>query len=498
MDEQELQSFFDLGNSPKRLNKHTNPNTIGEKWHGTKVYFRCSSIFVSTCKSTNLLEASMSNPYAQLHDGQLPIVTAIRKENAGLPSGISVIITGFNSNQLEKFTHDRIKDYVKWFTKFGSIELIFGIAVNKDKTLRLEGLDREVAEEILFVHFFPEDTKDIHSLFTQYIVRAPDYYCRKIRRDGVLKRFPHVKYHAIVSIEGNKVKQNYNQMLRRSGYSAPAGAYTVQERYGIWLCKDFIPVERRNEWITVKGTEFTRLHAFFNCQEFALTANRGSVANSDPDVLDDIRETVKTIYEEIIDGDDWREMDWLESEADTYLTAERERREFAWRKDRANATNIASLDEHVLVEPQRESGVYALLVQLCTLRPALFLFEIIDYDTHSGIDVIVKGRGHNPVHASALYYVELKFQLQNSMNHTFENISSIVCLDTDIKNGEKVSDLSGEERVMKIVPPDEKEKYTGYYLHRDRKVHIPVFVLRYYLEQTLGLKFRPRTAAETS
>ena len=51
---------------------------------------------------------------------------------------------------------------------------------------------------------------------------------------------------------------------------------------------------------------------------------------------------------------------------------------------------------------------------------------------------------------------------------------------------------------MKIVPPDEKGKYTGYYLHRDRKVHIPVFVLRYYLEQTLGLKFRPRTAAETS
>ena len=44
---------------------------------------------------------------------------------------------------------------------------------------------------------------------------------------------------------------------------------------------------------------------------------------------------------------------------------------------------------------------------------------------------------------------------------------------------------------MKIVPPDEKGKYTGYYLHRDRKVHIPVFVLRYYLEQTLGLSSAP-------
>ena len=86
-------------------------------------------------------------------------------------------------------------------------------------------------------------------------------------------------------------------------------------------------------------------------------------------------------------------MDWLESEADAYLTAEREGREFAWRKDRANATNIANLDGHVLVEPQRESGVYALLIQLCILRPTLFPFDIVDYDTHSGIDVIVKGRG---------------------------------------------------------------------------------------------------------
>ena len=142
------------------------------------------------------------------------------------------------------------------------------------------------------------------------------------------------------------------------------------------------------------------------------------MANTDPDVLDDIRDMVRSLYEEVIDGDDWREMDWLESEAEAYLTAEREGREFAWRKDRANATNIANLDGHVLVEPQRESGVYALLVQLCTLSPALFPFEIVDYDTHSGIDVIVKGRGSNPVHASALYYVELKFHLE-SINKSY-------------------------------------------------------------------------------
>jgi hypothetical protein len=137
-------------------------------------------------------------------------------------------------------------------------------------------------------------------------------------------------------------------------------------------------------------------------------------------------------------------------------------------------------------------------VQLCTLRPSLFSFEIIDYDTHSGIDVIVKARSSNPVRSSELYYVELKFYLEGTMNHTFQNIHSIVCWDTDIKNGQKVIDLAGEERMMKIIPPDEKNKYTGYYLQRDRKVDIEVFVLRHYLKEIQTLDFRPRTVTETA
>jgi hypothetical protein len=227
MGELELQSFFDLGNSPKRLNKQQNANTIGEKGHGTKVYFRCSSISVATCRDGTLLDARMENPYAQLHDGHLPLVTVTRTESANRSNGTKLSIKGFNNNQLEKFTHDRIKDYVKWKTKFGSIETTFGIRTNSSKKLLLKGLDRDAPEEIPFGHVFPEDTKDLNSLFTEHVVRAPDYYCKKIARPDVLKKFPHIKYDAIFSIEGNKIKQTYNPMIRRQGYSAPAGGYTV-------------------------------------------------------------------------------------------------------------------------------------------------------------------------------------------------------------------------------------------------------------------------------
>ena len=113
MDNDELQSFFDLGNSPKRADKQKNPDTIGEKGHGTKVYFNCSSITVSTCKNGTLFEAEMLNPYAQLSDGNLPTVSVKRSENTSRPSGTEIIIKGFNNNQGEKFTHERLKDYIK-------------------------------------------------------------------------------------------------------------------------------------------------------------------------------------------------------------------------------------------------------------------------------------------------------------------------------------------------------------------------------------------------
>ena len=91
---------------------------------------------------------------------------------------------------------------------------------------------------------------------------------------------PEIKYQAVFYVEGTKVKYEYNPMIRRSGYTAPEGSYTIQDRYGIWVCKDFMPIKRVNEWITSKGTEYTKLHAFINCQGLRLPANRGSFENT--------------------------------------------------------------------------------------------------------------------------------------------------------------------------------------------------------------------------
>jgi hypothetical protein len=133
------------------------------------------------------------------------------------------------------------------------------------------------------------------------------------------------------------------------------------------------------------------------------------------------------------------------------------------------------------------------------LRPELFPFEIVDYDTHSGIDVIAKLRDTVPVASSTLHYVELKYFLGSSMNHSFDNMRSVVCWDTDIKHGGVATDLAGQERILHVAPPDPQAGgYTGYFLRRDFKAEIQVFVLKDYLREKIGVEFRPRTVAQNA
>jgi len=133
-------------------------------------------------------------------------------------------------------------------------------------------------------------------------------------------------------------------------------------------------------------------------------------------------------------------------------------------------------------------------VQLLTLEPDLFDFSILDYDTHEGIDVLVKERNNVSVSASRLYYVEFKHILARSFNHSFENLYSVVCWDSNLKNGEIISDINREERKLSIIPPLNQADRTRYFLENPRKAHrIEVFVLKDYLPQKLGISFRPRT-----
>ncbi len=490
MDEEGLQSFFDLGNSPRRgaINK------IGEKGHGTKIYFKSQKVVVETSDGKVRRTAKMDQPIKRLHNREIPIVD-VNSSPETSETSTTITILGYNNNRRDQFTHENIRDYIKWFTRAGSIQWIFNSPAEDLVQIYLKGLDRDEFEKLNARHDFGEESPSVNDLLDEYLVKAPDYYCRRVVREGTLKNHPEIAYQAVFSIEGSQVKYDYNPMLRRQGYQAPRGAYKIQDRYGLWLCKDFIPIQRRNDWLPTLKTEWTRLHAFINCQKFQLTANRGSVENTPSEILEDLRKEVEDIYNEIAAGDDWRDLEWLESEVSAYRTVEKEEKDFAWRQKRLNQANIAKYEGVTLIEPQRESGVFAIFLQLSILNPDLFPFTVLDYDTHEGIDVIAKGDDTTPIMDTKLFYVEFKHQLGPTFNHSFDNLHSVVCWDTQVIHDDTVECLEGaDQRTMKIARPESDDDYTRYFLDDPRKSHrIEVFVLKDYLQQKLGIEFRPRT-----
>ncbi|PTY01712.1 hypothetical protein DB346_11575 [Verrucomicrobia bacterium LW23] len=491
MNKETLQCFFDLGNSSKRGDSLS----IGEKGHGTKVYLNCSEITVITTQNEATLTALLQNPFQRLSDRQIPTVAV--QENKAVPgtvAGTEIIIKGYNGNQRQKFRQAILKDHIQWFTKMASFE---GELLGRDVpevTVYLQGLDASKPEAIKIGHPFPPVSKSVNDLFDQYKVNAPDWYCNKVVKSGNLKKAPEISFDAVFYIEGNRVKLSHNSMLRRPGRARFEGDYTVQERYGLWLCKDFIPIQRKNEWITFKGSEYTKFHAFVNCQALKLTANRGSIDNTPSDIIDDLRESIMQIYDDIVSGEDWINISYLENEAEAYRSTELETKSFCLRIKRAKRANIAAYKDVILIQPERESGVFSLVVQLMTLNKEIFPFEIVDYDTHQGIDVIVKSVGGPALDSSKLFYVEFKHTLSaGKFNHSFNNTHSTVCWDTDIKNDDTIEDFGGNKRIMKIAPPTEADRQTKYFLDEargDRKIE--VFVLKDFLKEKLGLEFRPR------
>jgi len=494
MDKDGLKSFFDLGNSLRR----GSAEYIGEKGHGTKIYLNSQKVVVTTSNSDCTYQAVLKEPFKSLYDNQIPEVSVTQlTENILGHSGTKIEIYEYNHNQRQKFTHERLKDYIIWFTKHGSVENIFYPEKYADVKLYLKGLGRDEVEILNWGHVFPPESKKTADLFDEFFADAPSHYSKIYKKQSHLKNMPEIKYDAIFAVEGTKVKYDYNKMIRRKGYIPPEGAYQIQERYGLWLCKDFIPVQRKNEWITSKGSEYTKFHAFFNCQALKLTANRGSIENTSNEILKDIEYEVKEIYNQILASEDWADLEYLEDAATGYNTVEKEKQNFITRTKKINKANIAQYKGLNLVEPQKEAGVYALSLQLMVVEPDLFPFQIIDYDTHEGIDIIAKAKNELPVMNNRLYYVEFKNNLSNNFNHSFENLYSVVCWDTKIKHGETITDISDKGRELKIVPPENEKDRTRYYLEDPRSPHkIEVFVLKDYLKECFGIEFRPRTSKD--
>jgi hypothetical protein len=71
---------------------------------------------------------------------------------------------------------------------------------------------------------------------------------------------------------------------------------------------------------------------------------------------------------------------------------------------------------------------------------------------------------------------------------------NIICWNILLSNNEEVEDISRAKRKLKIIPPENANDYTRYFLDDERNgIKIEIFVLKTYLKEKLGIDFVSRT-----
>lgn len=494
MTQQQLSSnFWGLGFSESRGKK----DTIGEKGHGTKIYLRSEKVMVKTQGSEGAFESECDSPLSFLSEDQLHEPRIKRTSNFWETTGTEVKIIGYNNSERSKFKQEIVKDYILWFTKIGSIESALDIKTYENLKIYLTCLDWiKEPEKISFGHRFPEESSNLHKLFDEKGTDAADYYVKKyVWRNQRLDNHPEVAFDVVISVEGDEAKKAFNPMIgdrRRT----ETGRYRVRDRYGLWLCKDYIPIIRRNDWVSGFGTgsgSYVMLHGFVNCQSFKLTANRGDIANTDPRIQEEIRTAVEKLIEEVNIESNKHELFTLKNWQDEARTIEQEKSEFERRKKSLGKRKTAKLvNDLVVVEPSNESELFGVFITIQTLFPELFEFEPLDYNTIRGIDIIARNKSGNLIIEGEYNYVELKYILKaKQFNHAFQYLRWVVCWDfaKDLADGCEVTGIE-EKDVRKLTVSHVEDGISRYFLDSPKKAHkIEIIRLKELLEQKLDIKF---------
>ena len=454
MTEEQLRNFWDLGYSEKR---NEEGELIGSKGHGTTIYLKSKYIQVKTTSENDAFESICINPSQSLRNNQnySPKTKRIEKYEK---TGTEITLEGYvqDESDYKYFQQNVIKDYIMWFTKHGSFEKEIGKNNYADNIIKLKAFD-EPEEIISFGHVFPAENTDIEKLKEKYYSCASDYYVKRFVKSSCISNYPNYKYDMVIYVEGTGAKKEYNKMISDNKKNQVVGAYKIADRYGLYLCKDYFPIQKINEWISSFGTgsnSYGLLHGFINCQQFDLTANRGSISVKNREVMEALKEEVQEVLQEI-QKDIYKSekgLDILNSYKDEIRTKEVEENEFEKRKKRIKQKEIYKHKNVLLYEPKNESELYYVYSILNTLYPEEFEFESLDYNSSNGIDMIVQPKKQS-VRDPEYKYVELKYMLsKNEFNHSFKNISYILCWDIDknIEDGATFSSkVDGDEWIYR-------------------------------------------------
>ena len=485
-----INNFWNLGDSASKNDK----NKIGEKGHGTKIYLRSDKIIVHTSDGHKSYESVCESAFGSLNSSKMH-EPQVREVDEAYDKGTTIRLEGYNQNDMGQYTQDIIKDYLYWRTKLGSFECELDGKEKPNFNVYLKALDVDEYEQLEFGHIFATENTNVNQLFEKYEENAADYFVKKyVYQNRSLDARPDIKYDVVIYVEGDEAKKIYNPLLKKRK-NQKKGSYKVSDRYGIYLCKDYVPVQRVNEWISGFGTgsnSYVMLHGFINCQKLKLTANRGSVANTNLQIVNELKKDLEDILKEI-DVDLYKNnISTLKKWQQEAKTVEVEKAAFQKRKELIQTKRYFEIDGRTFLEPRNEAELYGLFMSIYTLYPDKFSFEPLDYDESIGIDLVARNKSDNKIADCEYWYVELKYLLgSREFNHSFRNIRVIVCWEfsNNLKDGSKIASTAGDnERQFRIGMSQGKKVY--YLDSDDSSIRIQVIPLKEFIMEELKIEIK--------
>lgn len=504
-----LAAFWGVGAS----DKSDSDRPIGYKGHGSKLFFSCKRLTVATRSSPDVpfRLTRLSNPaeHAQdeVPDLDLDDAPELKRLIAELPlqgsSGTLISIEDLQgADKDELLNRAQIESYCDWFTVIGDVRsglfesrAAFHQAIADGQTEALRGHERplrpllvslQINGERLFSpiglqdrsNFFGRWADDLNAWRTTrpelcaFGHRFADTHhsqgqVKRVRDDlsAILLTTPG-DYGAdgltlVVRVEGHRRQR---ETYLEASWQGKAGIYPFEGRFGLWLCKDFIPVVRRQDILQDAlreasprnlNLEFTNLRnwqVFVNSQAFLPTANRNDISNVEslrPTILQDLVRVLREGFKkpEFVSWVQRLQSARLEGDRDNERALMERRRDeiVAWlndskRRDAIEPTRVEGLepvddDESLQLRAPRNEQELFYLYGVLSARYQLPV-RVLEYSTSRGVDSIALLREPRLIAAASRSHVRVEFKYEisanNPIDHFFSSIDLLICWKVDL------------------------------------------------------------------
>ncbi|WP_437718058.1 ATP-binding protein [Sorangium sp. So ce448] len=573
MNDDRLGAFWGIGASRKAAQLR-----IGYKGHGTKLFFASERLTVATkCKGDSSWRiCTVRRPSELKADADIDIHWLGSDEQRardlvdfGLfsrESGTAIWVEQLLFGDADKLLRRRgLCSYIDWFTVVGDLRsglfdtrLSFHEAVEGD---HLEGLatqevplrpirvDLRVNGEPAYTPMYGRD-KDLIAAWGKDV----EHYAQKPELHSFGHRFADVNessaankrgarddltalrlsspadwmredgYGIIGRIEGNRRQREY---YVEASWQNHRGLYGFEERFGLWLCRDYIPVVRKNE-LLVRALEdaspdglgydlgnLRNWQVFINHQRFLPTANRGDVSNFAEHAPAIHNHLVEWLREKLKEESfrDWiqrlrsarhsglreREVQQMDRRRD-YVRAWLDKPKKAEVIDPSDVPGLTplDLDEAIpMMAPRSEQELFY-LYGLLSSRYRMPL-HVLEYNAKIGVDAIASV-AHDAQQLitpkTTLARVEFKFDVSagNPLDHFFKAIDAVVCWKV-LRPGPIFEQIAGDttgllqRRKKPLLSPPVDTYEIEYEVDGKRRV-IPVLEVSTLFEQSSRAKKR--------